>query len=94
MKTFITTIFTLFSFITLSATDDGSETPDSFINKCQYLVKATDDGSGNKSTNDNGTGKANDNGTGSKATNDSGAERYQAYLKCISQVKASDSGTG
>jgi len=57
-------------------------------------LSATDDGSGNKATNDNGTGKANDNGTGSKAINDSGAERYQAYLKCTHQVKASDSGTG
>jgi len=51
----VATIFTHFSFVTLSATDDGS---------------------------------------GNKSTNDSGGERYQAYLRCISQVKASDSGTG
>lgn len=45
---------------------------------------ATDNDSGSKAT---------DNGSGDKGTDD-GGERYLAYLKCINQVKTSDSGTG
>ncbi len=88
MKNIITSIITLFCFTAIAANDNGTGTPEYNDRLCSsYLHIDTD-------ANDNGTGKANDNGTGSKATGDGGGERYQAYLKCISQVKASDSNTG